>query len=366
MIDKHRIGVIGHTGKGDYGHGLDTVWLKMPNCEIVAVADADKDGLASAVKRLSAPAGFSDYREMIETAKPDIVAIAPRWVDQHRDMIVAVAERGIHIFVEKPLCRTLEEADEIVAACEKHNVKLALAHQTRYSPKLQVIRNMIDDGKIGRVLEFRGRGKEDARGGGEDLWVLGSHIFNLIHHFGGQPHWCCASVLQDNRPVTKTEVVEGNEGIGPLAGDAVTAMYGMNDSATAYFSSVRNAGPSKRFALQILGSEGIIEIVTGILPAVHYLPDPMWSPGRSGAKWLPVSSAGIDQPEPLEGITAEANLPVCFDLMAAIEDDRLPECNVYEGRSTIEMIAAVFESHRVGAPVPLPLKNRRNPLALIT
>src|SRR5690606_5954096 len=124
---------------------------------------------------------------MLDEAKPDIVAVCPRWIDEHRDMAVAAAERGMHMYLEKPFCRTLAEADEIVAACEKHDVKLALAHQTRYSPKLHIIRDIIDDGRIGDVLELRGRGKEDHRGGGEDLWVLGSHVFNLMHHLGGDP-----------------------------------------------------------------------------------------------------------------------------------------------------------------------------------
>lgn len=363
---KYRVGVIGHTGEGDFGHGLDTVWLSMPNCEVVAVADANELGLASAVKRLSAPIGYADYREMLDKAKPDIVAIGPRWLNRHREMAIAAAERGIHVYMEKPMCRTLEEADQIVAACEKSKIKLALAHQTRYSPKLHVIRKMIEEGKIGRVLELRGRGKEDGRGGGEDLWVLGSHILNLMHHFGGEPNWCFASVLQNNRPVTKEQVVEGKEGIGPLAADAITAMYGLDDGVTAYFGSTRNAGPSKRFGLQILGSEGIIELLTGILPTVNYLPDPMWSPGRSGAKWVPVSSAGIDQPETFQSVDPAGNVPACQDLIAAIQDDRQPECSVYEGRTTVEMIAAVFESHRLGTPVQLPLANRKNPLAMLT
>ena len=166
MPARYRIGVIGHTGRGNYGHGIDTVWSHLDNCEVVAVADADENGLAEAVKRVNASKGYADYRQMLDEVKPDIVGIGPRWVDQHRNMVVAAAERGMHMYMEKPMCRTLEEADEMVAACQTANVKLAVAHQTRYSPKLAVIRNMIEDGKIGRVLEFRGRGKEDRRGGG--------------------------------------------------------------------------------------------------------------------------------------------------------------------------------------------------------
>jgi hypothetical protein len=52
-------------------------------------------------------------------------------------------------------------------------------------------------------------------------------------------------------------------------------------------------------------------------------------------------------------------------LLSAIENDRDPECDMYEARTTIEMIAAVFESHRLNAPVTFPLKTRINPLTLL-
>lgn len=361
---KYRVGVIGHTGKGNYGHGLDSVWLQFPECEIVGVADPVEQGRAAAAKRLKAPRAFADYRQLLDQPL-DIVAICPRWLDQHRDMVVAAAQRKLHIYMEKPMCRSLREADEMVAACEANQVKFAIAHQTRYSPRLHVVRELIEAGKLGQVLELRGRGKEDRRGGGEDLWVLGSHVMNLMHHFGGEPQWCFASVHQGGRPITAADVVEGNEGIGPLAGDRVTAMYGMENDVTAYFGSHRNAA-GRRFGLQIFGSEGVLEILTGHLPAVNFLPDPQWSPGRSGKRWLPVTTAGVGEPEPLkDGGLGGGNVLACRDLLDAIEQDRLPECNLYEARMTVEMIAGVFESQRVQGPVALPLKNRENPLALL-
>jgi predicted dehydrogenase len=363
MSAKYRVGVIGHTGRGDYGHSLDTVWLHLPQVEIVGVADPQDEGRAAAAKRLGARLAFADYRKLLDETKPNIISICPRWLDQHCEMVLAAAERGIHVYLEKPMCRTLDEADRMVAACTKHGVKLALAHQTRYSPKLQVIRDLIDEGKIGKLLEIRGRGKEDHRGGGEDLWVLGSHVMNLIHTFGGEPRWCFASVEQDGKPVTKEHVREGNEGIGPLAGDTVHAMYGMPDGVTAYFDSHRNAGSgATRFGIQIFGSQGIIELLTGYLPDAHFLPDPSWSPGRSGATWLPVSSAGVGKPEPLTGDINTGNVVACLDLIDSIEQDRLPECNVLEGKVTVEMIASVFESHLAGGPVDIPLQRRKNPL----
>ncbi len=367
MSNPYRVAVIGSTGRGNYGHGLDAVWADVPNVELAAVADDDKAGLAAAVRRLKAPQGFADYRQMLDRVKPQIAAIAPRWLDRHREMVLAAAERGIHVYMEKPFCRTLAEADEMVAACERAHVKLAISHQTRYSPVVETVRQLIAQGKIGRVLEFRGRGKEDRRGGAEDLWVLGSHILNLMATFGGLPAWCFAAVTQEGRPVAASDVREGAEMIGPLAGDQVSAMYGLHGGATGYFASTRGAGGGKsRFALQILGSAGVFEITSGYHPIVGYLDDPAWSPGRSGAKWQPVSSAGIGKPEPRTDAGLHGgNVAAVKDLIAAIETDRQPLCSAYDGRNTIEMIAAVFESRRLEKPVALPLVSRVNPLTLL-
>lgn len=362
----YRIGVIGRTGHGDYGHAMDEAFLGVPDCEIVAVADDDKTGLAATAKKLGVSQAFTDYRELLDRAKPDIVVIGQRWLDQHRDMAVAAAQRGIHIYMEKPFCRTLAEADEIVDACERTHAKLALAHPTRYSPKLATVKRLIAEGAIGRVLEYRGRGKEDRRGGGEDLWVLGTHVMDAIRALGGHPLWCFARVSIEGRPAGKRDVAEGNEGIGPLTGDAVSAMYGMPDGSTAHFQSYRGAaGKPSRYGLMIYGSSGIFEILEGTMPSAKYLGDPSWSPGRSQRQWQDVSSAGIAQPEPItEGDTRHR--PAVIDLLRAIEEDRQPLSGMYEARGATEMIVAVFESHRQNKAVALPLENRQNPLTMLS
>lgn len=365
---RYRVAVIGHTGRGNYGHGLDTVWADLPNTEVVAVADADPKGLAEAVKRLGQPRGFGDYRAMLDEVKPDLVAVGPRWVDQHRDMVLAAAAAGARgILLEKPLCRTLAEADEMVAVCERQGVQVAVAHQTRYSPKIPVLRQLLASGQLGRLLTIRGRGKDDHRGGGEDLVVLGSHIFDLMNLWAGPPEWCTARVFQEGHPITRRDVQPGNEGIGPLAGDAVHALYGLADQVTAAFDSVRGAGANPtRFGITLYGTQGVLELGFGYLPSAYFLPDPSWSPGQSKKAWLPVSSAGVDQPEPLaDGGLPAGNRLIAQDLIAAIEQNRPPQAGLREARTALEMIWAVFESQRLGTTVPFPLATRQNPLELL-
>ena len=131
---------------------------------------------------------------------------------------------------------------------------------------------------------------------------------------------------------------------------------------------VRNGrGNPSRFGLRIFGTKGVLELHdTGYLPDVRFLSDSSWSPGRTGKKWIPISSAGLDKPEPIkDGGLHAGNVAAVKDLIAAIEEDRRPVSNIYEARIATEMIVAVFESHRVGGPVTFPLTNRKNPLTML-
>lgn len=362
--EKTRVAVIGSTGHGDYGHGLDRVWLEIEGAEIVGVADDDASGLAGAKERLGGPRAYRDFREMLEREKPRIVSVATRWIDRHAEMVEACAEHGAHVFLEKPMCRDLVEADRMVAACEKHGVRLAIAHQTRMSPKIAVIRDLIASGRLGRILELRGRGKEDSRGGGQDLWVLGTHVFDLMRVFAGDARWCFARVTVGDRPATPKDVHDAAEGIGRIAGDGIEAMFGFDGGVTAYFSSHRDArADPSRFGLELRGTKGIVEVRTGYLPAAKFLPDPSWSPGRTGVAWQDISSAGVEKPEPLGDTGLHGgNLLIARDLLRAIDENREPESSIYDARAATEMILAVFASHREGRPVALPLERREHPL----
>ena len=364
----YRVGVIGHTGRGNYGHGMDTAWLSNPRTEIVAVADAHESGLQAALKKLKVDTGYADYREMIEKEKLDIVAVCPRWIDQHHKMIMSALEHGCHVYTEKPFTRTLAEADDIVQACQMRHLRLTIAHIAHYSPVLPIVKKMLQDGAIGDVLEIRARGKEDRRGGSEDLWVLGSHSLELMQAIGGKVEWCFAEVRQDGHRVTKSDVKDGPEGIGPLTGDGVDAMYRFTNGITGYFNSHKDAGgrPSK-FGLSIFGSKGVIEMQSGYLNPAFWLKSPSWSAARSEAEWIPITSNGPGKAETLKDFDYRgAHAVIVSDLLDAIENHREPLCNVEDARASIEMIAAVFESHRQNKPVSFPLENRDNPLTMLS
>jgi len=341
---------------------------KLPNASIVGLADADTQGRAAAAKRLQPERVFASYREMLDTVQCDVVAICPRWMDQHFDMLTAAIDAGCHVYMEKPFCPTLEKSDTVLQALRKKNLKLAIAHTGQYSPTLQVVQRIIADGTIGELMELRGRGKEDQRGGGEDLWVLGSHILGLMRTVAGGNATTCSSIVKSNgKPIARRDVVEGAEGIGLLAGDHIHARFTFDSEIIGTFGSRRrSAGSPSRFALQIFGSKGVIEIESGFLAPAHILRDSSWSPGRSSKSWEVITSQGIGQSETRTDRTYEdGHLAAIRDLFDAIENDRDPLCSARDAAAITEMIVSVFESARTHSEVQLPLQSRVNPLTLL-
>lgn len=362
---KWRVVVLGN--KGSYGHSLDTMWLKVPGTEIVAAADPDAVKLEATLKELNITQGFADYRE-IAKAKPDLVAIGPA-MGLHRDMVLAAAASGARgIYLEKPFCRTLAEADEIIAACEKHGVKLALAHRNRWHPTLPVVKRLVQEGVIGRLLELRGRGKEDKRGGMEDLWVLGSHVLNLGVFLAGKPMACSAAIMQDGKPITPADVIRTKVDFGPIAGNEVHARFDLESGVPFYFDSIKEAGdPKVGFGLQLIGTEGIIDIRVDQTPLAHLCAGSPFRPMKEARTWVPISAAGVGEAEPVADIGRQvmSHATGALDLIACIEDkSRQPLCSGADGRLTVEMITAVMASHvSQGKRVSFPLETRENPLA---
>ena len=245
----------------------------------------------------------------------------------------------------------------VVDALERTHTRLAVAHPARYTPEWRAARKAVVDGRIGKVLELRGRGKEDARGGGEDLWVLGSHILDMMIGVQGRPQWCFADVRLAGRPIERSDVKPGNEGYTVIAGDAVHATYGFSDGVVGAFDSLRGAaGQPSRFALQIFGTEGVLEVTSAQQPIVRVLDDPSWSPGRSGKNWTPLlASAGKADPH-------AGHLAAIDDLLDSIEQGREPLCGARAARDVVEMIVATFASAVHHKPVALPIVQRSNPL----
>ena len=110
----------------------------------------------------------------------------------------------------------------------------------------------------------------------------------------------------------------------------------------------------------------MIDHTSGYANPAFLLNDARWGLSKGSGDWQTITSAGINQPEPITASGYDGGNPAAArDLMEAIQQDRQPLCSMYEARGAIEMVLAVFESHRLDAPVRMPLDCRENPLALL-
>jgi predicted dehydrogenase len=354
----YRAAMIGHTGRGDYGHGWDTAWNRFPSVEVVAVSDPDDSGRKLAMSRSRAARGYRDYREMLAKERPDLVTICPRWADQRVAMVRAAAECGAHILMEKPFAQNLSDADAMIEIADARKIRIQVGHTARVMPVTRLARQLVAGGGLGQILEARARGKEDRRAGGEDLMVLGTHTFDLWRHLLGDPLWVFAHVSEKGGELRPAMLREASEPVGKIGGDNIAAMFAFPGGVHAYFGSMTNDGPpSRRFGATFYASRGFVYVPLTAVPSVapYVLRDPAWVSDRDGAKW-----ERIDYPPGERFATREdANHAMAADLLHAVENRREPVCNARDGRWAIEMVAGIYESQFAHAPVPFPLRTRR-------
>jgi predicted dehydrogenase len=368
-----RAGIIGDTGRGNYGHGLDTAYDGIQGVEVVAVADPDPAGRESAAVRTGALRQYADYREMLESESVDLVNVCPRWIGKHAEMVIEAAEAGAKgVLCEKPFAPTLSQADAMLEACGRNGVRLAVAHR-RANAYEQHGKRLIESGAIGDVKSVRSRGKEDHRSGAMDLMVLGTHMMDSMRFMAGADvSWASGRVTQDGRDVTAEDIQEGDEEVGLIAGNGVDAFFAFANGVAGYFEShpgdQESDLSSRSFGFEVHGTRGIIALRSSPDGEMYLYPHSRWIPGDADGKWERIY---LDEWERGPGGVTRtsqermhlSNSMIVSELLQAIREDR-EVANVSSGedaRAALEMISAVHESHRTQARVGFPLRNRENP-----
>lgn len=367
----YRAAIIGRTGRGDYGHGLDVVYNGMPGIQVAAVADPDSDGRARCAARTGAREQFANYRDMLEKIRPDLVSVAPRWLDEHRDMVLACAAAGVKgIYCEKPFARTLADADEMLAACRKSGTHVAVAHQNRSVPYLDRVKELVRTGAIGRLTRIRGKGKDDSRGGAQDLLVLGTHVLDMMRAVAGDPLWVFGHLRQDGREITRADVKEGGEALGPIGGNNLTGYYAFPEGVAGSFDSYVSKGSGRIMGIWVEGAEGTITLHGGSEKQCYICRSPQWTPELGAAAWeriiIPEWERGADgHPRSGAELLNVSNQRMVQGLIRCIEEGGEHFSSGADARWAMEMYFALPESQRTGARVSMPLKNRQNPWTML-
>lgn len=378
-----KVGVVQDTTRPMLGgHGLHVACRGLPGVEVVALVDGNSAGIGQRQAAAGAQRHYRGLDEMLDREHPDIVILCSRHPGDHLPQIRAAAERGVHVYCEKPMCADLAEADAIVALAERHRIRIAVAHPGRHAAIFRTMQAMLDAGAIGRPLTAYGKGKCDHRGGGEDLIVLGTHILDLQACFFGPPLHVWADVTVGGRASARGETVATCEPVGPAAGDDIVATFAFPGGVHGVFESHRGwalpGGDGVIMGLTVTGERGALSLrfndrahppselrlcrrPTPPEDGADYEPVPIPPTVIPGAEPLDLSLCG--QPDvPAAPFFLEANRNAMLDLMAAIEVDRRPSSDAVTARTTLEMIHGIYAAHLEGRRITFPLLERRHPL----
>jgi len=152
MADKIRLGFVGaNVNSGWSTQSHYPALLASPDVELTAVCTSRPESAEEARKAFGAKLAFHDFREMVVSPEIDAVAVVVR-VPLHYEPTKAAIEAGKHVFTEWPLGRNTAEAEELAALAKAKGVQTAVGLQSRVSPALLYVKELIDDGYVGEVL----------------------------------------------------------------------------------------------------------------------------------------------------------------------------------------------------------------------
>ncbi|HIO06673.1 TPA: Gfo/Idh/MocA family oxidoreductase [Candidatus Poribacteria bacterium] len=136
------------------------------------------------------PAIYTDYHRMLRYEDLDLVVISTQ-APQHHPITLAAAQHGIHIFCEKPTALSLQEADEMVEACEEAGIRFSINHQKRASNYNSYVKQLLSSKEIGKLVLIHAYDK-GGRTAGNAMMEMGTHLFDWVRCFAGDVNWASA------------------------------------------------------------------------------------------------------------------------------------------------------------------------------
>ena len=194
-MEKLRVGIV---GAGNIARSCHMpAYRKIEDVEVVAVADINYERAQQMAAQFNIPKAFASIEEMLAGAEMDFVDICV-WNGSHAPCAIAAARAGKAILCEKPMAASLEQALEMQKEIEKAGVPFMLAVCTRYSPQVQLLKQMITEGKLGDIYyaktaytRRRGTPKgwftDTRKSGGGPVIDLGVHCIDRSWYLMGNP-----------------------------------------------------------------------------------------------------------------------------------------------------------------------------------
>lgn len=346
-----RAGIVG-CGKIAINHA-DTL-RDFPDADLVAVCDSDAGRAAEFGKAYGVEAVHSDPDRFFAESDLDVVHICTPH-PSHEPLVLAAARAGVHALCEKPLAVDVASADRMIAAADVAGIRLGTVFQRRWWPAARRIKAAIDDGTLGTPIlgdctvlirkdrayfeEDEWRGRWDTDGGGV--------LMNQAIHYLDLLQWYLGPVVR----VTGRIATLRHAGYIEVE-DTAVATVEFEGGRLATIRATTAADPSLGYRVTISGDSGA---------TVSLIESPIGGPGVNDVwavdggeeyslPWGADVVSGPPQSEVHRALKPYHALQV-RDFLEAVVSGRAPEIDGIEGRKSLALVQAIYESSRSGRPV---------------
>ena len=323
---------------------------RVADCEILAVMSPTKCHAKDFAKKFNIPHYFTNLELMLAKPEIDMVVIgAPNYL--HCEITLKIAKAGKHIVVEKPFCMNLQEADLMISACKKANVKLMYAEELCFSPKYVRLKGLLDKGVLGKPVLFKQSEKHDG--------PHADHFWDVERSGGGVTmDMCCPAVQFFRWPhpgvaiksvyahmttsvhAHKTKgddnaivILEFEDGVTAIMEESWTKLGGMDDRAEIHGSQgVAYADLLQGNSIQTYSQKGVDYAVEKAGNTIG------WSFTMFEESW-------------------NYGFPQEFEhFVDCVKNDKEPLVTGEDGKAVLEVIFAAYASAGSGKKVTLPFK----------
>lgn len=345
--DKVGIGIIG-------SKFISTIHLEalksVHDAEVVAVMSPTENHASEFAKKYDIPRYFTDLEQLLVVDEVEMVIIgAPNNV--HCEITLAAAKAGKHVVVEKPFCLNLEEADRMIKACKQAKVKLMYAEELCFTPKYVRLKELVDEGALGRTVLLKQSEKHDGphsehfwdveRSGGGVTMDMGCHAIEFFRWMNDRtPIKSVYAQMSTSVHTDKTIgddnsiiILEFENGVTAVAEESWTKPGGMDDRAEVHGSEgVAYADVLQGNSIQTYSKKGVGYAVEKAGSTV----------GWSFTMYEEIWNYGFPQE--------------LSHFVDCVKNNKQPMVTGEDGKAVLEVIFAAYESAGTGRKILLPFK----------
>lgn len=302
-------------------------YLRTDGVELVALCDTDGEKLDRYGTKFGVRGRYTDYKEMLEREKPDVVSICTL-SSTHLEITGAAVEAGVRgIFCEKPIAESLSAADEMIRLCGERGIVLMIGHQRRFDPAHQRLAQFVREGGLGCVQQgtcYYTAGVANT----------GTHLFDLLRFYLGDAAWVSGRFS----PCPSTNAADPN----------IDGWIGFADGATVALQAL-NVAAYTIFEIALLGAKGRLRLSAHGYSAEFEEARP--SERYSGYYELFPSGLPLGTKFTQELLTSGVG-----HLIDCVEKGTKPISSGEDGRAALEIICALSQSAvECGKRIELPL-----------